>query len=831
MKDKKKPQQEKAEGVSKITTKLGYTAKNFKQSIADHVVHTFGKDEYTTTKLDWYKSVALSIRDRLMSLWSKTQQDYYNKDAKRVYYLSLEFLMGRSLSNGAMNLDVNQECKDALKDLGQEIEEIEEMESDAGLGNGGLGRLAACFLDSMATLRLPGYGYGLRYEYGIFSQSIKEGKQIETPDHWLQFGNAWEIERPENLYPVKFGGSVREFKDAQGHVKYAWLHDQEVMAMAYDTPVPGYNNNVVNTLRLWAAKSSEEFDFAYFNHGNYIQAVEDKNVTENITRVLYPNDNISEGKELRIKQQYFFVSASLQDIIRRYKKDRDSFDEFPKKVAIQLNDTHPALAIPELMRVLMDEEDLCWDKAWDITQNTFAYTNHTIMPEALEKWPVKMFEDLLPRHLQIICEINRRFLYKVAHKYPGNQNMIQQMSLIEEGKEKQIRMAHLAIVGSHSVNGVAKLHSELIKKTCFSNFTKLYPTKFNNKTNGITPRRWLKGANPLLSKLISKHIGKEWVSNLENLKQLLPLREDAEFRANWDKVKKTNKETLAKIILKETGVKVSTDSLFDVQVKRMHEYKRQLLNVLHVIYLYRQIKQGKKEGFVPRTVIFGGKAAPGYYKAKLIIRLINAVAEVVNNDPDVLDLLKVVFIPNYGVSLAEKIIPAADLSEHISTAGMEASGTSNMKFALNGSLIIGTLDGANIEIKEEVGSSNIYIFGLTAEQVQEHRKKRYNSKELYENNPEIKGVLDMLRKDYFCPFDPGLFRPLFDLLFHEGDYYMHLIDFESYVQCQAKAAKEFQDRDLWIKKSISNVAKMGKFSSDRTISEYAKEIWEVKPVL
>ncbi len=811
-------------------TKLGSSAKDFQKSISFHIEHSLAKDEYSTTNLDWYKSVSTSVRDRLMNLWNKTQKKYYDKDAKRIYYLSLEFLMGRTLNNSLINLNAKKECEKALKDLGHKIEDIEEHEIDAGLGNGGLGRLAACFLDSMATKQYPGYGYGLRYEYGIFTQAIRNGKQVETPDHWLQFGNVWEIERPENMYTVQFGGSVREFKDENGHQKYAWTDTMDVKAMAYDTPIPGYDNETVNTLRLWSAKATEEFDFTYFNHGDYIKAVEDKNESENLTRVLYPNDNVYAGKELRFKQQYFFVSATLQDIMRRYKKERKNFSDFADKVAIQLNDTHPALAIPELMRLLIDIENMQWEDAWEITKNTFAYTNHTILPEALEKWPVSMFETCLPRHLQIIYEINRRFLSDVAHKHPGDNDKLSKLSLIEEGHEKQVRMAHLAIVGSHSVNGVAQLHSQLLKKTLFKDFIQIFPKKFNNKTNGITQRRWLKVANPALSELITNYIGKKWVTDLYELKKLTPLIKDSHFRQKWQKIKHNNKIALSKIILEKTNIQVDPNSLFDVQVKRIHEYKRQLLNILHIIHLYNRIKKHDIEGIIPRTFIFAGKAAPGYYIAKLIIQLIIAVGEVINNDPKINDLIKVVFLPNYGVSLAEKIFPASDLSEQISTAGMEASGTGNMKFALNGALTIGTLDGANIEIKEEVGNENIFIFGNTEKEIENLREDGYDSYEYYANNSNIAQIMDQIGDDFFSPFEAGLFNPIFENLVYNGDYYMHFADFDSYVKAQERVSKEYKNQDLWIKKSILNVANMGKFSSDRTITEYAKDIWKVKPI-
>jgi starch phosphorylase len=801
-----------------------------RQSFANHLLYTLAKDQYSATKLDLYNSLALTVKDQLVKHWIRTQQTYHNADVKRVYYLSLEFLMGRTLGNSLINLQLFDTCFQALHELGYDLEELQGMEWDAGLGNGGLGRLAACFLDSMATLELPAYGYGIRYEYGIFYQHIHDGYQIETPDNWLRYGNAWEIPRPERLYPVKFYGHVLQYHDKDGAFRNEWAETQDVMAMAYDTPIPGYANSTVNNLRLWAAKSTREFDLEYFNHGDYIRAVEDKHRTETISKVLYPNDNVSEGKELRLKQQYFFVSATLQDIIRRYQRTNPQFDIFAEKVAIQLNDTHPAIAIPELMRILVDMHEFPWEKAWDITVKTFGYTNHTILPEALEKWPVMLMERVLPRHLLIIYEINRRFLEEVSRRFPEDVDRIQRMSLIEEGKDKKVRMAHLAIVGSHSVNGVAALHTHLLKTGIFKDFFEMYPEKFNNKTNGITQRRWLRKCNPRLSDLISKQIGDNWITDLSQLKKLVSFAEDSAFRDEWHQVKWANKKQLAGYISKITGVEVNVESLFDCQVKRIHEYKRQLLNVLHVIHLYNQIKTNPQAPFVPRTILFAGKAAPGYLMAKLIIKLINSVEEWINADPDVQGRLKVVFLPNYRVSLAEKIIPAVDLSEQISTAGTEASGTGNMKFALNGALTIGTLDGANIEIKEEVGDENIFIFGLTAEEVLNKKRSGYNPFSYYESIPALKKVIDMIANGYFSPSHPSLFKPIVDSLLYQGDAYMLLADFESYVQCQQRVSEVYLDPEAWTRKSILNVANMGKFSSDRTIAEYARDIWGVTPI-
>ncbi|MBI4640477.1 MAG: glycogen/starch/alpha-glucan phosphorylase [Candidatus Tectomicrobia bacterium] len=806
------------------------SVESLKGSFADHLLYTLAKDQYAATKLDQYNSLALTVKDQLVKRWIRTQQTYYDVDAKRIYYLSLEFLMGRMLGNSLINLQLFDEAFQALRELGYDLEELQEMEWDAGLGNGGLGRLAACFLDSMATMQLPAYGYGIRYEYGIFFQRIRDGYQIETPDNWLRYGNVLEIARPERLYPVKFYGRVLQYYDKNGAFRNEWIETDDVMAMAYDFPVPGYANNTANNMRLWAAKSTREFDLEYFNHGDYIRAVEDKDRTETISKVLYPNDNIFEGKELRLKQQYFFVSATLQDIIFRYQKPHKSFDEFSDKVAIQLNDTHPSIAIPELMRILVDVYEFSWEKAWEITVKTFGYTNHTILPEALEKWPLTLLENVLPRHLLIIYEINRRFLEEVNRRFPGDFDRMRRMSLIEEDDGKKVRMAHLAIVGSHSVNGVAALHTEILKHDIFKDFFDIYPERFHNKTNGITQRRWLRQCNPRLSDLISKQIGEGWITDLPQLKKLIPFAEDKTFREEWRQAKFTNKKRLADYIAKTLGVEVNLESMFDCQVKRIHEYKRQLLNLFHVIHLYNQIKADPKGSFAPRTVLFAGKAAPGYFMAKLIIKLINSVADLVNHDPDMGDRLKVLFLPNYGVSLAEKIIPAADLSEQISTAGTEASGTGNMKFALNGALTIGTLDGANIEIQEEVGDSNIFIFGMRAEEVSGKKRSGYNPLEYYERVPELKKSLDMIARGYFSPSNPDLFKPIIDSLLSQGDHYLLLADFESYVACQQRVSQGYMDQEEWSRKSILNVANMGKFSSDRTIADYAREIWGITPV-
>jgi glycogen phosphorylase len=801
-----------------------------KECFAEHMEYSLAKDQYSATKYDNLKSLALVVRDKLVRHWIETQQAYYKNDAKRVYYLSLEFLLGRSLGNNLINTGLYDNTSKAMMEISKKLEDIRETEWDAGLGNGGLGRLAACFLDSMATLQLPAYGYGIRYEYGIFFQQIINGYQAEIPDNWLRYGNPWEFERPEYLYPVKFYGRVRQYKDEKGILQNEWLNTEDIMAMAYDTPVPGYNNNTVNTLRLWSAKSSREFNLEYFNHGDYHSAVADKDHSEVISKVLYPNDNVFEGKELRLKQEYFFVSASLQDIVRRYKKTHKSFAEFADKVAIQLNDTHPSIAIAELIRIFIDLEHMDWDNAWDITTGTFGYTNHTILPEALEQWPVSLMEKVLPRHIQIIYEINRRFLESIASAYPGDRGRLARLSIIEEGPEKKVRMANLAIIGSHSVNGVAALHSEIIKHQVFKEFYELWPEKFNNKTNGITQRRWLKLCNPKLSSLINSRTGDTWTTNLFDLKKLIPFADDASFQEEWREVKRQNKIFLADYILNHNKIKVNPESLFDCHIKRMHEYKRQLLNILHVITLYNRIISNTEKHDVPRTVIFGGKAAPGYFMAKLKIKLINSVAEIVNNDPRAGDKLKVVFLRNYCVSNAEKIIPAADLSEQISTAGTEASGTGNMKFALNGALTIGTLDGANIEIKEEVGDDNIFIFGMTAEQVALKKSSGYRSWDIYSSNQELKAVIDMIGGGYFSKEDPNLFMPIVNSLLTMNDHYMLLADYESYIRCQEKVSETYKNTVLWTRMSILNAANMGRFSSDRTIKEYADEIWNIKAV-
>lgn len=802
-----------------------------KKSFNRHLHYTLVKDRNVATLRDYYFALANTVKDSMVSRWIRTQQHYYEKDPKRVYYLSLEYYMGRSLQNTMINLGIQSECEEAMYQIGLDIEALEEMEEDAGLGNGGLGRLAACFLDSMATLGLAAYGYGIRYEYGIFAQKIRNGEQVEEPDDWLRYGNPWEKARPEFMLPINFYGRVI---DEAGGKK--WVDTQIVYAMPYDNPIPGYGNNIVNTLRLWSAKSPIDFNLKFFNDGDYIQAVLDRNLAENISRVLYPNDNFFEGKELRLKQEYFMCAATLQDIIRRYKASkfgsreavRTNFDHFPDKVAIQLNDTHPSLAIPELMRILLDEEKLPWDKAWDITTRTCAYTNHTVLPEALERWPVSMLESILPRHLQIIYHINFLHMEAVKKHFNGDMDRMRRMSCVEEDGEKRINMAHLSIVGSHAVNGVAAIHSQILKDALFRDFFEMTPEKFQNKTNGITPRRWLLLCNPGLSDLICEKIGEEWPVHLEQLAALKKWAKDPNFQRNVARVKQENKLRLAEHLEADYGIKVNPASMFDIQVKRIHEYKRQLLNCLHIITMYNRIKKDPSAKFTPRTVMIGGKAAPGYYVAKQIIKLICAVGNVVNNDPIVGDKLKVIFLENYRVTLAERIMPAADLSEQISTAGTEASGTGNMKFMLNGALTVGTLDGANVEMAEEMGNENIFIFGMTVEEVEALKKKGYNAYDYYNSNPEIKQCVDQIAGGFFSPSNPNEFKNIADILLKYDSYFL-LADFAAYIKAQDLVSKTYEDQNKWLEMSINNIASSGKFSSDRTIAEYAREIWGVEP--
>lgn len=813
-----------------INLRSGMDKDSLREDIKMHLKHTLAKDEFSMTNWDNYRSVVLTLMDRLNERWLTTQQHYHNSGAKRVYYLSMEYLIGRLLDNMVVNLDVQQEIADALSDVGLDYDDIRNAEWDAGLGNGGLGRLAACFLDSMATLGIPAIGYGLRYDYGIFYQTMENGFQVEKPDLWLRYGNPWDIVRPKVQYPVEFYGNQGAVQNGNEGLQYTWENTKKIQAVAYDTPIPGYDNGIVNNLRLWKAESDAALDLKSFNQGQYIDAVKDNQLEQNITRVLYPNDKVFVGQELRLKQEYFLVSASMQDIIRRFKNGNGDWSKFADHVAIQCNDTHPNLAIPELMRVLLDDVHMPWEKAWEITSNTMAYTNHTLLPEALEKWPVSLMRNLLPRHLNIIHEINRRFMDTIKVSYGNDTARMKRMSIVSDGEDPVVHMAHLGIVGSRKVNGVAALHSRLVKETMFKDFDELYPGKFTNKTNGITPRRWLKQCNAELSDLITDEIGNKWITDLDQLKKLIPSAKKKTFQKKFGKIKLQNKKLLADYIKEAQDIDIDPNSMFDIQIKRIHEYKRQLMAALHVATLYNRLKENPDLDIVPRTVIFGGKAAPGYAMAKLHIKLINSIGEIVNNDPDVNGKLKCVFLENYRVTLAEIMIPAADLSEQISTAGMEASGTGNMKFALNGALTIGTLDGANVEIKEEVGDDNIFIFGLTVEEVDELRQQGYNPWDYYNANSELKKVLDQIRTGFFCPEDPTLFQPIIDALLHKGDYFMVLADYEAYVKKQAEVEELYKDPSEWNRKAILNVANIGKFSSDRTIMDYADEIWRTTPI-
>lgn len=812
-----------------FTDKESLESYSLQNQLAEHLEFILVRDKKTVTQEDIYYALSMAIRDRLVRNWLRTQNIYNEENVKRVYYLSMEYLPGRLLGNSLINLDFYDECFHILKDIGFHLDEIMETENEMGLGNGGLGRLASCFLDSTATLELPVFGYGIRYEFGIFKQNIENGWQVEQPDHWLAYGNPWEILRRELTYRIKFYGKSIMKYDEKCRLTFDWVDTEDVLAVAYDIPIPGYKTKTVNNLRLWQAKATHEFSLAEFNMGNYFAAVENKNISENISKVLYPNDTIVEGKFLRLKQQYFFTSATLQDIIRKHKINNKDFSNFAEKNAIQLNDTHPVIAIPELMRILMDEENLSWDEAWNITTNTFAYTNHTVVPEALEEWSVSIMEELLPRHLQIIYEINHRFLEWVRENYTTDNDIIAELSIIREIPEKKVKMANLAIVACHSINGVAELHSNILKNIIFTHYHKIFPNKFKNVTNGITQRRWLKLSNPFLAQVIKDKIGDDWIKDLYKLKDLEKFVDVQEFLNLWQEAKWLNKDLLSKFVKEEYNIDLNLNSIFDVQIKRFHEYKRQLLNVLHIITLYNRIKDNPDLDIVPRTFIFSGKSAPAYQTAKLIIKLINNVADVINNDKTIKDKLKIIFLKNYSVTLAEKIIPAADLSEQISTAGFEASGTGNMKLSLNGALTIGTLDGANIEIMQEVGKDNIFIFGLNADEVLELKKNNYNPRDYYEKNPELKRVINMIAHNYFSRFENGIFQPIVDSLL-SIDYYCVLADYEAYVKTQEEVSNLYLNKEMWTKKSVLNSARMGKFSSDRAIKEYAKSIWNVKPI-
>jgi starch phosphorylase len=797
-----------------------------KQSFCSNLQYNLAKDRYTTNKHDDFVALATAIRDRIVERWIVTQQSYHKKNVKRIYYLSMEFLIGRLLATNTLNLNLWDQTKGAMEEMGIDLEEMREEEGDAGLGNGGLGRLAACFLDSMATLGIPAHGYGIRYEYGIFKQKIVNGYQVEQPDEWLKYGNPWEFARPEYSQTVKFYGETNVYHDKNGRFRVEWRNTKDVIALPFDIPVVGYHNDVVNTLRLWSAKSTEEFDFDYFNTGDYERAVYDKMFTENISKVLYPNDSTSVGRELRLKQEYFFTAAAIADIIRRYKVENHNFRHFPDKVAVQLNDTHPALAVAELMRILIDEEELDWDTAWDLVVRTFAYTNHTVMPEALECWPIPLFERVLPRHTQIIYEINYRFLREVASHHPGDNDLLRRVSLIDEGEPKKVRMAHLAVVGSHSVNGVSELHSAILRTRLFKDFYEIFPEKFNNKTNGVTPRRWLRKANPGLSSLITKAIGDRWVTNLYALEKLIPFAKDRAFQKKWGEVKAANKLALVGLVEKSAGVKLNPESMFDVQVKRIHEYKRQLLFAFYIVGQYLKLKDDPNSIKVPRTFIVAGKAAPGYFMAKRTIKFITAVGDVINRDKAIKDKLKLVFLEDYRVSLAEKIFPASDLSEQISTAGMEASGTGCMKFMLNGALTVGTLDGANIEMVEAVGRENIYIFGLTAQEIENYGRNGYDPREFIRNSPLLERIFKTIESNFFSPMEPGIFDPITGNL-RGSDPFFVCADFEAYQRTQDGISEDYLDQADWLRRAILNVAKSGRFSSDRTIMEYARDIWNI----
>jgi starch phosphorylase len=814
----------------KFTSFFEKSAQSMKESILHQLKFSLAHDAASATKRDWWLATAKAVQERIIERMIATQAVHNSQDVRRVYYLSLEFLMGRLFSNGLYNAGVYNETKQALQELGLDMDELRGEEYDMGLGNGGLGRLAACFLDSLATLDYPAIGYGIHYEFGLFRQEFSNGHQIELPDDWMRYGTPWEIVRPEYTQTVSLFGHVENVFDDKGNYVPRWVNTTKIIGVPYDIPIPGYGTNTVNFLRLWESRPSEKINLEAFNRGGYSEALAAKTQSETVSKVLYPNDKTEAGKELRLIQQYFFVSCSLRDIIRRFTRSGHALKNLASKVAMQLNDTHPAVAVVELMRILHDEHEMPWDDAWGVVTKVFAYTNHTLLPEALEKWSVPLFQKVLPRHLQLIFEINKRLLDQVEAKYPGDAQKKRSMSLIEEGNVQMVRMAHLAVVGSHSVNGVAALHTELLKRHLFSDFNEFYPGKFNNKTNGITPRRWLQASNAGLSALITSKIGDGWVKHQEELRKLEQWADDPQFQADFMKVKHDNKVALAKIIQKECGVTVSPDSLFDVQIKRLHEYKRQHLNLLHILALYRRILQNPNLDVVPRTFIFAAKAAPGYDLAKCIIKAINSVGAKINNDARVGDKLKVVFLPNYRVSLASRIIPASDLSEQISTAGKEASGTGNMKLALNGSLTIGTLDGANVEILEEVGQDNIFIFGLTVDEVEALWKKGYHPYDYYNADEELRAVVDWIGSNYFTPDEQNVLAPLKNSLLGGGDPYLCLADFRAYSDAQAKVDAAYRDKARWAKMAILNTARMDKFSSDRTIHEYSRDIWNLPAV-
>ncbi len=810
-------------------TRTGMSIDALKRAFEDNLLYVQGKHPDVATYHDLYKAGAYTVRDRLWGRWIKTAQTYKKKQARTVCYFSAEFLLGPHLANNMINLGIYDKASEAAEILGMNLDELLDQEEEPGLGNGGLGRLAACYLDSLATLQIPSIGYGIRYEYGIFDQEIHDGWQVEISDLWLRNGNPWELARPKLRYPVKFGGHTDHYNDADGNLRVNWIPDLEIMGIAYDTPILGFGVNNTNLLRLWSSQASESFDFQAFNQGDYYGAVEAKVAAENISKVLYPNDEAVAGKELRLKQQYFFVSCSLQDMIRLHLQQNDNLEGFHHKFVAQLNDTHPSIAIPELMRLFIDDYGMNWDQAWEITRNTFAYTNHTLLPEALETWPLDLFRNLLPRHLEIIYEINRHFLDDVRMRFPWDHARISRMSLIGEDGERRVRMANLATVGSFAINGVAAMHSELVKSTILKDFYECAPEKFHNVTNGVTPRRFVQLSNPGLCHILTRLAAKDFAWNPDNLRVLEQYADDRAFHQEWREMKRTAKLHLSGLIKQRTGVVVDPDSLFDIQVKRIHEYKRQHLNLLHIVTLYNRLKQNPNLDITPRTFVFGGKAAPGYFMAKLIIKLINSVGEIINNDPQVNGFMRVVFYPNFSVKSAQSIYPAADLSEQISTAGKEASGTGNMKFSMNGALTIGTLDGANVEIREEVGDENFFLFGLTADQVVERKAQGYRSHDIYLGNPELREAVDLINSGIFSHGDTDLFRPLTDdLLYH--DPYLVLADYQSYIDCQLEVDHAWRDRDHWNRMSILNVARMGKFSSDRSIRDYCEKIWDVDSI-
>jgi starch phosphorylase len=808
---------------------LGTGVDAIKRNFLANLYTRLGKFQAVATRNDYYRALAYTVRDRLLERMINTSQTYYENASRTVSYLSAEFLIGPQLGSNLIYLDMLEDARKAMNALGLDLEELLEHEEEPGLGNGGLGRLAACYMDSLATLEIPTIGYGIRYEFGIFDQQIRDGWQHEVTDKWLRLGNPWEVPRYDIEHMVKIGGRTEGYTDEGGHYRVRWVPERVVKGIPYDTPVLGYGVKNANMLRLWEATACESFDFQAFNVGDYLRAVQEKVISENLTKVLYPNDEPEAGKILRLEQQYFFVSCSLQDMVRIYMQRAKSILFFHEKYAVQLNDTHPALAVPELMRILVDEYNIEWTAAWEVTTKTFGYTNHTLLPEALECWPLPLFRRVLPRHLEIIYEINRRFLDQARFRFPNDEARIARLSLIDEHGDKRVRMANLACVGSHAINGVAALHTELLKETVLADFYAMWPEKFSNVTNGVTPRRFLLMSNPSLSSLITERIGKDWPHHLEKLEALTPFADDAAFQERWEKAKLANKVALAKHMKDMHGVVIDPSTLFDVQVKRIHEYKRQHLNVLHVISMYRRMKAGKLGQVTPRTVFFGGKAAPGYWLAKLVIKLIHSVAEVVNHDPETRDALRVVFVPDFNVKVAQHIYPAAELSEQISTAGKEASGTGNMKFQMNGALTIGTLDGANVEIRECVGAENFFLFGLTTPQVQQVRADGYNPRALYQQQEELRETIDLLASGYFSRGDKSLFEPIVDRLLDRDDY-MLMADFTSYIDAQDQVSAAYRDRPRWNRMSILNSARSGKFSSDRSIREYCETIWRVNPV-